>query len=416
MTTPLTDPLPEGGKLVANLVHFARVLRAAGLPIGPGRVIDAVEAVRAVGIESREDFYWTLHAVFVNRRDQRALFDQAFHIFWRNPKLLERILALLLPTVRRPADEQREAEQQLSRRLAEALATERSGRGADDEDSPPPETIADAAMTYSDREVLQKMDFEQMSVEEMRTAKEIMARMRLSLMEVPMRRFRADPTGARIDMRATLRASLRAGGKDIALRRRSQRERHPPLVVLCDISGSMSRYSRMLLHFLHALTNDRDRVYTFLFGTRLTNITRHLRERDIDMALDRVADAVEDWSGGTRIGACLRAFNRTWSRRVLGQGAVILFISDGLDRDAGEGLAEEMERLHKSCRRLIWLNPLLRYEGFEPKSLGMKAILPHVDEFRTVHNLDSLTQLADVLGEAGARREEGVSRWLGGTA
>lgn len=414
MTARLTGPLPEGGKLVANLMHFARVLRAAGLPIGPGKVIDAVEAVRAVGIESREDFYWTLHAVFVNRRDQRALFDQAFHIFWRNPKLLERMMALLLPTVRRP-EEERQAEP-LSRRLAEALAAERPGRGAGEEEPPEPELIADAAMTYSDREILQKMDFEQMSTEEMRAAKEVMARMRLPLMEVPMRRFRADPAGARIDMRATLRASLRAGGKDIALRRRSPRERHPPLVVLCDISGSMSRYSRMLLYFLHALTNDRDRVYTFLFGTRLTNITRHLRERDVDMALDRVADAVDDWSGGTRIGACLRTFNRSWSRRVLGQGAVILFISDGLDRDAGEGLAEEMERLHKSCRRLIWLNPLLRYEGFEPKSLGMKAILPHVDEFRTVHSLESLTQLADVLGEAGARREEGVSRWLGGTA
>ena len=413
MTTPLTDPLPEGGKLVANLMHFARVLRAAGLPIGPGKVIDAVDAVRAVGIESREDFYWTLHAVFVNRRDQRALFDQAFHIFWRNPKLLERMMALLLPTVRRPEEEQAEP---LSRRLAEALAAERPGRGAGDDEQPEPELIADAAMTYSDREILQEMDFEQMSTEEMRAAKEIMARMRLSLMEAPTRRFRADPVGARIDMRATLRTSLRAGGRDIALRRRSKRERHPPLVVLCDISGSMSRYSRMLLHFLHALTNDRDRVHTFLFGTRLTNITRHLRQRDVDMALDRVAEAVDDWSGGTRIGASLRTFNRSWSRRVLGQGAVILFISDGLDRDAGEGVAEEMERLHKSCRRLIWLNPLLRYEGFEPKSLGMKAILPHVDEFRTVHNLESLTQLADVLGEAGVRREEGVSRWLGGKA
>jgi len=232
-------------------------------------------------------------------------------------------------------------------------------------------------------------------------------------MMLPTRRFRADPAGPRIDMRATLRNSLRGGASDIDLRRRRRRERHPPLVVLCDISGSMSRYSRMLLHFLHALTNDRDRVYTFLFGTRLTNITRQLRQRDVDVALARVAEAVEDWSGGTRIGASLREFNRRWSRRVLGQGALVIFISDGLDRDAGEGLAEEMERLHKSCRRLIWLNPLLRYEGFEPRSLGMRAILPHVDDFRTVHNLESLGQLAAALGSASARREEGVSRWLG---
>ena len=413
MTTRLTEPL-AGGKLVANLMHFARVLRRAGLPIGPGKVLAAVEAVSAVGIESRDDLYWTLHAVFVNRRDQKELFDQAFHVFWRNPKLLERMMALLLPEVRRPEGEA--PAESVSRRLQESLAAERKGRGEAEDEPPEPEVIADAAMTYSDRELLQKMDFEEMSAEEMLAAKAVMKQMRVPIMMLPTRRFRADPAGPRIDMRASLRKSLRGGGSDIALLRRRRRERHPPLVVLCDISGSMSRYSRMLLHFLHALTNDRDRVHSFLFGTRLTNITRHLRQRDVDVALGRVADAVEDWSGGTRIGASLRDFNRHWSRRVLGQGAVILFISDGLDRDAGEGLAEEMERLHKSCRRLIWLNPLLRYEGFEPRSLGMRAILPHVDDFRTVHNLESLTQLALALGRAGARREEAVSRWLGGKA
>ena len=411
MTEPTAEPLPEGGKLVANLMHFARALRRAGLPIGPGRVLAAVEAVEAVGIESRDDLYWTLHAVFVNRRDHKELFDQAFHVFWRNPKLLERMMALLLPTVRRPEGEM--PEEPLSRRLAESLAAEAQGREEAEEEPPEPEFIADAAMTYSDREILQKMDFEEMSGDEMRAAKAVMARMRLPIMMLPTRRFRADPAGPRIDMRATLRNSLRGGASDIDLRRRRRRERHPPLVVLCDISGSMSRYSRMLLHFLHALTNDRDRVHTFLFGTRLTNITRQLRQRDVDVALARVAEAVEDWSGGTRIGASLREFNRRWSRRVLGQGALVIFISDGLDRDAGEGLAEEMERLHKSCRRLIWLNPLLRYEGFEPRSLGMRAILPHVDDFRTVHNLESLGQLAAALGSASARREEGVSRWLG---
>jgi uncharacterized protein len=402
---------PEGGKLVANIVHFARTLRRAGLPIGPGRVLAAVDAVRAVGLERREDFYWALHAVFVNRRDQRALFDQAFHVFWRNPKLLERMMALMLPAVKAPANE--EPGDEMSRRLAESLA-ERPGRGSADEEPPDPEVIADASLTYSDRELLQKMDFEQMSSDEMRTAKAAMARLRLPLMEVPTRRFRADPAGARIDMRATLRRSMRGGASEmIDLRRRTRRLRHPPLVVLCDISGSMSRYSRMLLHFLHALTNDRDRVHVFLFGTRLTNITRYLRQRDVDLALDRVAEAVEDWSGGTRIGAAIRDFNRHWSRRVLGQGAVVLFISDGLDRDAGEGLAEEMERLHKSCRRLVWLNPLLRYEGFEPKSLGMRAILPHVDDFRTVHNLASLTQLATALRDEVGQRAEGVSGWRG---
>lgn len=212
-------------------------------------------------------------------------------------------------------------------------------------------------------------------------------------------------------MRATLRRTLRSGGASIDLARRRRRVRHPPLVVLCDISGSMSRYSRMLLHFLHALTNDRDRVHTFLFGTRLTNVTRHLRQKDVDVALERVAGAVEDWSGGTRIGQTIARFNRDWSRRVLGQGAVVLLITDGLDRDAGLGLDVQMERLHKSCRRLIWLNPLLRYEGFQPKSSGIRAIMPHVDEFRPVHNLKSLEDLAQALTRVGPRRRNGTRRW-----
>jgi uncharacterized protein with von Willebrand factor type A (vWA) domain len=173
----------------------------------------------------------------------------------------------------------------------------------------------------------------------------------------------------------------------------------------------MSRYSRVFLHFMHAVTNDRDRVYTFLFGTRLTNITRFLRYKDVDIALDKVAGAVEDWSGGTRIGQCLCEFNRRWSRRVLGQGAVVVLITDGLDRDAGAGIGQEMDRLHKSCRRLVWLNPLLRYAQFAPKSLGMRAILPHVDEFRPVHNLESLDELVAALSRPGPRRLEAAAAW-----
>ena len=209
-----------------------------------------------------------------------------------------------------------------------------------------------------------------------------------------------------------MRAALRSGRDVIPLKWKSRRRRHPPLVVLCDISGSMSRYARMLLHFLHAITNDRDRVHSFLFGTRLSNITRHLRNKDVDLALEKVSKQVLDWSGGTRIGACLQDFNVTWSRRVLGQGAIVLLISDGLDRDDASGLSREMERLHKSCRRLIWLNPLLRYDGYEPKSQGAKAMMPHVDEFRPVHNLASLAELTAVLSRPVRRRQEGVTEWL----
>ncbi|MDH3739206.1 MAG: VWA domain-containing protein [Alphaproteobacteria bacterium] len=377
-------------------MHFARVLRAAGLPVGPGRVLDGFRAVEAVGLGNREDFYWALHACFVNRRDQREIFDQAFHIFWRNPQILERMSALILPTL---VDQNAPPEaEEINRRLAEALKGDPPDAGEDgDGEEEEPEVTVDAVMTWSAREILQDMDFEKMSSEELDQAKRAIARMRLPIMEVPTRRFRHDPTGARIDMRATLRSALRSGGASIPLQYRKQRRRHPPLVILCDISGSMSRYSRMILHFMHAITNDRDRVHTFLFGTRLTNVTRYLRYKDVDEALDRVAEAVDDWSGGTRIGHSLHEFNAKWSRRTLSQGAVVLLITDGLDRDAAEGLDDEIVRLHKSCRRLIWLNPLLRYDRYEPKSLGARALLPHVDDFRSVHNLQSLQQLSDAL-------------------
>jgi uncharacterized protein with von Willebrand factor type A (vWA) domain len=382
-------------------MHFGRVLRAAGLPVGPGKIIDAMRAVETAGISSRDDFYWTLHSVFVNRRDQREIFDQAFHVFWRNPQILERMMSLMLPTIQ--SDGQAEYETP-SRRLLDALFPGRSDTGDQEETG---EIIGDAAGTYSQQEILQSMDFETMSAEEIAKAKAIISRMRLPIMRVPTRRYAPNPRGAKIDMRASLRSALRSGSDTIPLKRSARRRRHPPLVVLCDISGSMSRYSRMLLHFLHAVTNDRDRVFTFVFGTRLTNITRFLRYRDVDVALEKVAESVEDWSGGTRIGHCIKTFNSQWSRRVLGQGALVLLISDGLDRDSGEGLESEVERLHKSCRRLIWLNPLLRYEGFEPKSLGVRAILPHVDEFRTVHNLQSLQDVARALAHEMPRTEEG---------
>ena len=382
-------------------MHFGRVLRAAGLPVGPGKIIDAMRAVETAGISSRDDFYWTLHSVFVNRRDQREIFDQAFHVFWRNPQILERMMSLMLPTIQ--SDGQAEYETP-SRRLLDALFPGRGDTGDQEETG---EIIGDAAGTYSQQEILQSMDFETMSAEEIAKAKAIISRMRLPIMRVPTRRYAPNPRGAKIDMRASLRSALRSGSDTIPLKRSARRHRHPPLVVLCDISGSMSRYSRMLLHFLHAVTNDRDRVFTFVFGTRLTNITRFLRYRDVDVALEKVAESVEDWSGGTRIGHCIKTFNSQWSRRVLGQGALVLLISDGLDRDSGEGLESEVERLHKSCRRLIWLNPLLRYEGFEPKSLGVRAILPHVDEFRTVHNLQSLQDVARALAHEMPRTEEG---------
>ena len=378
-----------GGKLAVNIMHFARALRAAGLPVGPGKTLEAVQAAALVGLGPRDDFYWALHAVFVERAAQRQLFDQAFRIFWQNPDELRRMMAVSVPT-EAPKDEP----EKVSRRVTDALSPDNAPKPQTEDEV---EVELDAAETYSAMEVLQDMDFDSMSQDEVEEAKRVIAEMRLPIMEIPTRRFAADPRGARIDMRATLRAGLRSSGAMMPLKYRRRVTRHPPLVVLCDISGSMSRYSRMFLHFVHAVTNDRDRVYSFIFGTRLTNITRHLEYRDVDVALDRVANAAMDWSGGTRIGESLLEFNHFWSRRVLGQGAVVLLITDGLDRGDIDGLGLEIERLHKSCRRLIWLNPLLRFEGFRPEARGVRTMLPHVDDFRTVHSLNSLGDIGAAL-------------------
>jgi len=370
-------------------MHFARVLRGAGIPVGPDRVIDALRALEIAGIGNRDDFYWTLASLFIDRREQFELFDQAFHVFWRDSRLLERVMALSLQQVlpQTPTPEQR----MLAGRLAEAI-TPRIGVSAA-EVQPPPDIERDAGLTASERERLHKSDFETMTLAELAQAKRLISALRLPIPRVRTRRSRPDPRGRQIDLRGSLRESLRGGADLIPLRHRSFQRRHPPLVILCDISGSMSRYSRMFLHFVHAVTNDRDRVHTFLFGTRLTNVTRHLRHRDVDLALSAVVQAVEDWSGGTRIGAILKAFNLRWSRRVLGQNAVVLLISDGLDRDSGQDLTQAMERLHKSCSRLIWLNPLLRSETFKPLATGVRLMLPHVDAFLPVHNIASLTEL-----------------------
>jgi uncharacterized protein with von Willebrand factor type A (vWA) domain len=382
----------QTGRLAENIVYFARALRAAGIPVGPGAVLDVLEALKVAGVGTREDFYWTLHAVFVKRHEHSILFDQAFRIFFRRRGYIDQLLAMMLPLA--PAAPQ--APQAGATRVHEALFA-----GLDDKLKKEREVELDARMTVSDREVLQRKDFAQMTAAEIAAAKDAMKRLVLPLAELRTRRLTPHLHGHLIDIRRTLRASMKGGGDFIDLRFIGPKTRPPPVVALLDISGSMSQYSRIFLHFLHALTDARKRVSTFLFGTRLTNVTRALRERDPDDALAACSAAVPDWSGGTRIASSLRAFNKLWARRVLAQGAVVLLITDGLERDADEALAFEMDRLHRSCRRLIWLNPLLRFEGFEARARGIKAMLPHVDEMRPIHNLESMTGLVAALARGG---------------
>lgn len=381
------------GQLAANIVHFARALRAAGLPVGPGAVLDALAAVQAAGVGTKDDFYWTLHAVFVKRHEHSVIFEQAFRIFFRKRGFLDQLMAMLLPQA--PGAPQ--PPPPAATRVQEALFS-----GLEDKLKPEPrEVTLDATFTVSDRELLQKKDFAQMTAAEIAAAKIAIKRLVLSLDEARTRRLTPKRHGHVIDMRRTVRASMKGGGAVIDLKYLGVKTRLPPIVALLDISGSMSDYTRLFLHFLHAVTDARKRVHTFLFGTRLTNVSRALKARDPDEALAACSASVPDWSGGTRIATSLHVFNKLWARRVLGQGAIVLLITDGLERDPDDRLAFEIDRLHRSCRRLIWLNPLLRFEGFEAKAKGIQTILPHVDEFRPIHNLDSMAELTRALSSHG---------------
>lgn len=384
------------GRIADNIVYFARALRKAGLPVGPAAVIDAIRAIDAAGLSSRDDFYWTLHSVFVKKREHRAVFHEAFELFWRERGLLEKMLAMLSPVAPAGATEKPRAGEARAR---EALAGE--PRHADRN----PDIEIDARLTVSAREVLQRKDFAQMSAAEITAAKKALAALALPRDRLKTRRLRTAAHG-RIDPRRTMRASLRVGGAMIMPAFRARAEVRPPIVALCDISGSMSQYSRLMLHFLHALS-ERRKVQTFVFGTRLTNVTRQLQLRDPDEALAGCSEAVKDWSGGTRIASALRSFNRDWSRRLLAQGATVLLITDGLERDDGQehgaDLGAEMDRLHRSCRKLVWLNPLLRFEGFAARARGVRAMLPHVDELRAVHSLAAVGDLVAALSDQASR-------------
>jgi uncharacterized protein with von Willebrand factor type A (vWA) domain len=400
-----TDALP--GRLAENVVHFSRLLRTAGVPVGTDRVLLALQALKVAGIESRADFRAVLAACLIDRAEHRLLFEQAFHVFWKDPDLLGQMLRLLLPEVSGrlggtpPAPE--------NRRLGEALAPQAAPP------SPPPERIEiDARLSWTDRERLRKADFDTMSAAEWAAARRLLATIAPFFAQLPTRRQAPSARGSRLDLRAALRESARRGGDLAVLPRRQRRRRTEPLVVIVDISGSMSRYSRMFLHFLHALLGSRDaadyRIHAFVFGTRLTHVTRQLQRRDPDQAIAEVVRAVDDWSGGTRIAECLHEFNRHWARRVLSGSPTVLLITDGLEHAHIDELSRQAERLSKSCRRLVWLNPLLRYPAFEPKARGVRALLAHVASLLPVHNLESLERLAEILAGARGRRME-TAKW-----
>ena len=387
-------------QLASQVMHFARVLRHAGLPLGTDRITLALQALQVAGRHSRAEFHAVLCACLLDRHEHQTLFDQAFELFWQHTGLLERVRDWLSPpgTTAMPDG------------LASPLEAPsvpsigQRGRAEDEEDA---SLSQDVLLTASASERLRRADFESMSNEEFRAALRLMARLRAAFPPQATRRRAPAARPGQPDLRATLRDAGRCGGDFDILRFTAPRRAVPPLVVLADISGSMSRYSRMLLHFAHLLGlrpgRTLPRVETFVFGTRLTRITPWLRQRDPDVAVARVTAGVQDWSGGTRITESLRDFNQRWARRVLGSRATVLLVTDGLEHGPTEALTFEMDRLHKSCHRLLWLNPLLRFARFEPRAAGIRAMLPHVDGFLPAHNLDSLERLLKVLARQAVR-------------
>lgn len=380
----------DGGRIAENILYFVRLLRASGLPLGPERTIGATQAVLAAGIADQTTLYWALHASLVSRRAEHDIFHQAFHLFWRDPDYIKQLLSVMVPNMRGLPARKDDA---VARRLAEQIMAASRGQPARERD----EVRIDAQGTASDAERLQTRDFEQMSAAELRLARRVIAEMGLSFAEIRTRRYAPSRRGERLDMRRMLRRMGARGDAALIPLHTSRVWRRPPLVVLCDISGSMEAYARVFLHFLYAVASSRDRVHAFLFGTRLTNITRLLRDRDPDAAIARAARAVPDWSGGTRIGDTLAEFNRLWARRVLGQNANVLLFTDGLDRAGGDTIGPAARRLAASCGRLIWLNPLLRFDGYEPLASGARELVKHATDLRPCHNLESLADLTRAL-------------------
>jgi uncharacterized protein len=381
----------DGGRIAANILGFARLLRSAGLPIGSQKVLEATEAVMVAGLDDPKVLYWTLHAVFVSRPSERELFNQAFHLIWRDPGYIQQLLSVLVPNLR-GSGVPRDA---MARRLADSLFLRREAQHAVEREV----LQLDASGTASDLEVLAAKDFEQMTADELRVARRAIAALAQSLTKKRIRRLsaRGDGGGRRLDLRRMLRQTGSRGAEGMLPLYKERQRRAPPLVVICDISGSMDSYARLFLHFLYGLINGGERVRAFLFGTRLTNVTRALRDRDPDTAIAKAAEAVQDWSGGTKIGESLHNFNKVWARRVLGQNATVLLFTDGLDRSGGDGIGREARRLRASCRELIWLNPLLRYESYAPLAAGAVELNRYVSEMRACHNLQSVAGLAAVL-------------------
>jgi uncharacterized protein with von Willebrand factor type A (vWA) domain len=389
---------------------FARLLRRAGVKTTTGQAMDFVRAIEHIDISRREEFREAARACLVTHKDDLPVFDRLFDLYWRaKPEYTDGLLQQSDPDdlIELAPEEGEEAEETegssiegaRGRRLdaIEAIEEAEEGEGSETE------SLADA-FSYSPAEILREKDFADFTEDELAQIRRFMQQLTWQIGRRRSRRKVASPKGRFIDPRRTMRRSLQSGGVPLTLARRQTKTKPRQLVVICDVSGSMDRYSRILLQFIYAVENGMAKVEAFVFGTRLTRVTRLLKHQDIDEAMRRVAREVQDWSGGTRIGQSLQSFNQEWARRVLRNGAVVLIISDGWDRGDPQLLAQEMARLQRSCYRLIWLNPLLGSPRYEPLTRGMQAALPYIDDFMPIHNFASLEALAKHLSQIDDKR------------
>lgn len=390
--------LNREGRLAQNIIYFCRALRRAEVPVGSAQLNDAIRAIQTVGFTKRADFYVTLQACLITRADHIQVFQQVFNMFWRDPEVLESMIQNMLPMMQT-------VEESKKPKAAETRASDAVLGGSDQLEPRMAEDqlTLDAQFTISQNERLNAMDFEQMTNAEIKEAEKAIANMYLETPKLASRRFMMTSHGSKVDARAVMRRARRTGGEVLKLPKRKSRPKVPNLVILTDISGSMSTYSRMMMHFIHSMAlkqgNGWTQVHAFTFGTRLSNITKSLSLKDPDAALKAVGQEVQDWDGGTKIGESLQSFNKDWSRRVLGTNAVVLLVTDGLERGDRDMLKAQMTRLRLSCRHLVWLNPLLRYDQFEPQARGIRTMLPFVDEFVACHSLNSMRDLTDLLSD-----------------
>ena len=392
-------------KLEKNIIFFARLLRASGISLSSDSILEAIESIRLVGVENKKSFFYALQTCLIKRPEDMKIFAQAFSLFWQNPKFRDRIRDLLLPQTRMQGAE--EEKEELAKRIQDTLSTPENAKSRVVEEET---LLIDTSGTASDNQLFKDKDFEMMSKDELQMASQSIKELLIKIPRRPFRRSENSSLGKQVSTRESLREAKRNFGS-VLPKLVKKKEVSRPVIVLLDISGSMENYSRMMIHFVHNLMQKHKKVHAFLFGTKLTNISFHIKNKDIDVALKEISKATNDWAGGTRIRDSIFTFNKKWVRRVSSSNSIIFLITDGLDRDHSTDLLEQMERLQKSCYKLVWLNPLLRFKDFLPKSISIKRILLNVDAFLPVHSIESMQNLTSLISKNLEKEHSNTFSW-----